>query len=298
MAVFADALAYMGGYGIKAYLIAQDLNQIVEHYTRNESIVSNCHIRVAYTPNKVETAELLSKMTGTTTVQRAAMSFSGSRTSNIMTNVQGSVEHVQRPLMTVDEIMRLPGAKKEGLGNDQKIVEPGKMLIFVAGTYPILGTQILYFLDKELRRRASLAPPTQFYIINHTTGIDSIGTLMLQPRDSARGAYAAPPSAIPATNKASNQLDESRQIADRPLTINLDDLDAEEDDKLFSQLPSAPNPAATTSGEGNTITPMIPTNANGEEVDSAAIPLDGEELGDDDSPEPVPAHAGDFGNEY
>ncbi len=63
MEIFADALSYMAGYGLKAYLITQDIRQIVDAYGQNESIVSNCHMRIAYAPNQFETAELLSKMT-------------------------------------------------------------------------------------------------------------------------------------------------------------------------------------------------------------------------------------------
>ena len=72
-----DALSYMAGYGLKAYLITQDIRQIVDAYGQNESIVSNCHVRIAFAPNQVDTAELLSKMTGTTTVQKASFNFSG-----------------------------------------------------------------------------------------------------------------------------------------------------------------------------------------------------------------------------
>ena len=50
--VFQEALAYIAGYGIKAYLIAQDIAQLWGAYGRDESIVSNCHIRIAYAPNK------------------------------------------------------------------------------------------------------------------------------------------------------------------------------------------------------------------------------------------------------
>ncbi|TAN16228.1 MAG: conjugal transfer protein TraG [Rhizobiaceae bacterium] len=79
MEIFADALSYMAGYGLKAYLITQDIRQVVDAYGHNESIVSNCHVRIAFAPNQVETAELLSKMTGTQTVQKASYNFSGSR---------------------------------------------------------------------------------------------------------------------------------------------------------------------------------------------------------------------------
>ena len=36
------------------------------------------------------------------------------------------------------------------------------MLIFVSGHHPILGTQMLYFLDPLLNSRAEMAPPTEF----------------------------------------------------------------------------------------------------------------------------------------
>ncbi len=62
MEVFADALSYMAGYGLKAYLVTQDLAQIVEEYGPNESVVSNCQVRVAFAPNKYETAELLTRI--------------------------------------------------------------------------------------------------------------------------------------------------------------------------------------------------------------------------------------------
>jgi type IV secretion system protein VirD4 len=39
------------------------------------------------------------------------------------------------------------------------------MLIFVSGHYPIYGTQILYFTDPVLARRADLPPPSDFFAI-------------------------------------------------------------------------------------------------------------------------------------
>jgi type IV secretion system protein VirD4 len=169
MEIFADALSYMAGYGLKAYLITQDIRQIVDAYGQNESIVSNCHVRIAYAPNQVETAELLSKMTGTTTVQKASFNFSGSRFSPVMSHVNGSVDHVERPLMTPDEVMRLRPPQKSGNGSSEKIVAPGDMLIFVSGHFPILGMQMLYFFDPELQRRAAIAPPGSLQTLDGKT---------------------------------------------------------------------------------------------------------------------------------
>jgi type IV secretion system protein VirD4 len=159
MEVFADALSYMAGYGIKAYLITQDIRQIVDAYGQNESIVSNCHVRIAFAPNQYETAELLSKMTGTKTVQKASYNFSGSRFSPVMGHVNASVDHIERPLMTPDEILRIKPPAKAGDGDSERIVAPGHMLIFVSGHFPILGTQMLYFADSQLAMRAALPPP-------------------------------------------------------------------------------------------------------------------------------------------
>lgn len=162
MEIFADALSYMAGYGLKAYLITQDIRQIVDAYGNNESIVSNCHVRIAYAPNQYETADLLSKMTGVTTVPKASYNFSGSRFSPVMQRVNASVDYIERPLMTPDEVSRLKPPQKQGDSDSEKIVAPGQMLIFVSGHYPILGTQMLYFLDSVLSDRAELPPPVEF----------------------------------------------------------------------------------------------------------------------------------------
>jgi type IV secretion system protein VirD4 len=101
-------------------------------------------------------------MTGTQTVQKASYNFSGSRLSPVMGHINASVDHVERPLMTPDEVLRLQPPQKQSEGEKEKIVAPGQMLIFVSGNYPILGTQMLYFLDPVLSARASMKPPTRF----------------------------------------------------------------------------------------------------------------------------------------
>ncbi|HKV53713.1 MAG TPA: type IV secretory system conjugative DNA transfer family protein [Candidatus Binataceae bacterium] len=79
--VFAESLSLVAGYGIKACLIAQDLSQIHAAYGHDEAITSNCHTRVAFAPNRIETARLLSQMTGETTVRHAHRTVSSSGAS-------------------------------------------------------------------------------------------------------------------------------------------------------------------------------------------------------------------------
>jgi type IV secretion system protein VirD4 len=175
MELFADALSYMAGYGLKAYLITQDIRQILDQYGVNESIVSNCHIRIAYAPNQLETAEVLSRMTGTKTVQKASFNFSGSRLAPIMGHVNGTVDHIERPLMTPDEILRRRPARKQRYDDSKRIVAPGQMLIFVSGHNPILGTQILHFADPVLSERAQISPPTDLPSRPNSESLDELG---------------------------------------------------------------------------------------------------------------------------
>jgi type IV secretion system protein VirD4 len=154
--VFESALAYIAGYGMKAYIITQDVQQLYKAYSNFESIISNCHVRVAYAPNKVETAEWMSRMAGQATVVKEQLSTSGKRFGLLLEQVSRSYQEVQRPLLTPDEIMRLPGPRKDAKGD---ISEAGEMLVFVAGQPVIRGHQILYFRDPTFSQRSRIAPP-------------------------------------------------------------------------------------------------------------------------------------------
>jgi hypothetical protein len=52
---FESALAFMAGYGLKSFLIAQSLYQIEKAYGPNTSILDNCHVRVAFATNDERT---------------------------------------------------------------------------------------------------------------------------------------------------------------------------------------------------------------------------------------------------
>ncbi len=192
MEIFADALSYMAGYGLHAYLIAQDVRQIVDAYGDNESIITNCHVRAAFAPNQLETAELISRMTGKRTIQRAQLNYSGSRLSPILGQMSANVDNVERELMTPDEVLRLRPPRKEGTGESEKIVAGGDMLVFVAGRYPIYGRQMLFFQDPIFLSRASIPAPTDLFQVDrdgdivpqrpvtltqrHISAVDAVGS--------------------------------------------------------------------------------------------------------------------------
>lgn len=155
--IFERALAFMAGYGIKAFLIVQDLVQLQGAYGRENAIMGNCHIRVAYAPNEVATAKTLSEMCGKATIVQTKRSRNRKALQLMGGSVTDNVSEIGRPLLTPDECMRLKPAKKSRR-DPSKIVRAGDMLIFAAGFPPILGRQPLYFFDKTLLARSLMAP--------------------------------------------------------------------------------------------------------------------------------------------
>ncbi|SEO19179.1 type IV secretion system protein VirD4 [Nitrosospira multiformis] len=153
--ILQESLAFLAGYGIKCYLICQDLSQLKSSrtgYGQDESITSNCHIQNAFPPNRVETAEHLSKLTGQTTIVREQVTKGDRHTSR-------TLQEVQRSLLTVDECLRMPGPVKGVKDGNDVIEKPGDMIIYVAGFPAIYGRQPLYFQDAIFQKRAEVPAP-------------------------------------------------------------------------------------------------------------------------------------------
>jgi hypothetical protein len=65
------------------------------------------------------------------------------------------------------------------------------MLIFVSGHHPILGTQMLYFLDPILSARAALDPPTEFCTLEDSKTVPQL------PLNRTRNVVSKPEIALP-----------------------------------------------------------------------------------------------------
>ncbi len=76
---FESALAFMAGYGIRAFLIAQSLNQIDKAYSEHNSILDNCHVRIVFATNDERTAKRVSDSLGAATEMRAQKNYAGHR---------------------------------------------------------------------------------------------------------------------------------------------------------------------------------------------------------------------------
>tara|TARA_R100001086_G_scaffold108369_1_gene54705 strand:- start:238 stop:2157 length:1920 start_codon:yes stop_codon:yes gene_type:complete len=147
---FETSLAFMAGYGVRAFLIAQSLNQVEKAYGQNHSILDNCHVRIAFATNDERTAKRVSDMLGTMTEQRNQKNYTGHRLAPWLSHVMVSQQETQRPLMTPGEIMQMPA---------------GDALIFLASHPPIKARKLRYFEDQNfidrvggLERPAACAP--------------------------------------------------------------------------------------------------------------------------------------------
>ncbi|PVM84447.1 conjugal transfer protein TraG [Caulobacter radicis] len=141
---FETALAFIAGYGIRAYLIAQSLNQISKAYGENNAILDNCHVRIAFSSNDERTAKRISDALGTATELRAQRNYAGHRLSPWLSHVMVSRQETARPLLTPGEVMQL---------------SPDDALVLVSGLAPIRAKKLRYYEDDNFARRVA-APPT------------------------------------------------------------------------------------------------------------------------------------------
>ena len=140
---FESSLAFMAGYGIRAFLIAQSLNQVEKAYGQNNSILDNCHVRIAFATNDERTAKRISDMLGTTTEQRNQKNYTGHRLAPWLSHVMVSQQETQRPLLTPGEVMQMPA---------------DDALIFLASHPPIRAKKLRYYEDRNFIERVGALP--------------------------------------------------------------------------------------------------------------------------------------------
>ena len=144
---FESALAFMAGYGLKSFLIAQSLNQIEKAYGPNNAILDNCHVRVSFATNDERTAKRVSDALGTATELRAMKNYAGHRLSPWLGHLMVSRQETARPLLTPGEVMQLP---------------PEDELVLVSGVPPIRAKKARYFEDPRLAERVLPPPKSSF----------------------------------------------------------------------------------------------------------------------------------------
>ncbi|MEE3502903.1 conjugal transfer protein TraG [Acidiphilium acidophilum] len=186
---FESTLAFMAGYGIRAFLIAQSLNQIQKAYGEHDAILDNCHVRVCFATNDERTAKRVSEALGTATELRAMKNYAGHRLAPWLSHLMVSRQETARPLLTPGEVMQLP---------------PTDEIVMIAGLPPIRAKKLRYYEDSFFRDRMlptpmlsadcySDRPPARG---DDWTDIAAISTQSVEPSDTDKPA--ADPPADPA----------------------------------------------------------------------------------------------------
>ena len=180
---FETALAFMAGYGLNSFLIAQSLNQIEKAYGPNNSILDNCHVRVCFATNDERTAKRVSDALGIATELRAMKNYAGHRLSPWLGHLMISRQETARPLLTAGEVMQLP---------------PAEELVLVSACHPIRAKKARYYEDSRFKSRV-LPPPSLTTVSEGTSGdrpkrgADDWSALPLQaPEEDAAGSIAGP----------------------------------------------------------------------------------------------------------
>ena len=133
------ALAVCAGYGIKVCIVAQDVNQLNKEYTKDNSIASNCHVHIYFTPNLdsgAATAASISKNLGKKTIKTVSHSDGGG-----LGKGSNSESFTGRDLMTPDEVSHMSSERE---------------LVFVAGHRPIYGNKLRYYLQPFFTKRLTM----------------------------------------------------------------------------------------------------------------------------------------------
>ncbi len=192
---FESALAFMAGYRLKAFLIAQSLNQIEKAYGSNNAILDNCHVRVSFATNDERTAKRISDALGTATELRAMKNYAGHRLSPWLGHLMVSRTETARPLLTPGEVMQLP---------------PNEEIVMVSGLPPIRGTKARYYADPRFQGR--LLPPPELRPTDPAR----------RPKDDWTALAAVAPPPLPATpsDRAEEPVAEQRAEAESSAADN------------------------------------------------------------------------------
>jgi type IV secretion system protein VirD4 len=186
---FETSLAFLAGYGVRAFLIAQSLNQVEKAYGEKNAILDNCHVKIAFATNDERTARRISDMLGSKTEQRHQRNYAGHRLAPWLSQVMVSQQETQRPLMTPGEVMQMNARDA---------------LVMIASMPPIRAKKLRYYKDHNFITRTGSVPVPEGADISlqarspvtRIEGSDSYGG----SRSRVREPYQADPEITPSTD--------------------------------------------------------------------------------------------------
>lgn len=140
---FEKSLRLLSGYGVKVMFVAQSLNDIVETYGANNTILDNCAVYTAFSALDPLTQDKVSRLTGTvleTRTSRSSPAGLGTGRSSV------SRSQIERPLLEPGEIRALP---------------EDVQLTFAVGIRPLRTHKLHYDQREPFRTRAEDVAPDQ-----------------------------------------------------------------------------------------------------------------------------------------
>lgn len=140
---FEKSLRLLSGYGVKVMFVAQSLNDIVETYGANNTILDNCAVYTAFSALDPLTQDKVSKLTGAvleTRISRSGPDGLGGGRASV------SRAQVERPLLEPGEVRSLP---------------EDVQLVFAAGIRPLRTRKLCYDRREPFRTRARDVAPDQ-----------------------------------------------------------------------------------------------------------------------------------------
>lgn len=140
---FEKSLRLLSGYGVKVMFVAQSLNDIVETYGANNTILDNCAVYTAFSALDPLTQDKVSRLTGTISETRESRSSPAGLGAGRSTVSRSPTD---RPLLEPGEVRALPDDIQ---------------LVFVAGRRPLRTRKLQYDRRRPFRERAELPAPDQ-----------------------------------------------------------------------------------------------------------------------------------------
>jgi type IV secretion system protein VirD4 len=189
---FAEAMSHMAGFGVRACLAVQTLNQIYKFYGPNESITDNCDSVIRFTPNSLDSAEGISRLVGQTSVRHAHRTQSGGAPSV-------SEQETGRPLMTPDE---------------SRCMAVDEVLIFARGQHPIRAPLLSYHKQRYFRRLSAIKPPASDRIERDTEPeAKAVARVEPQSQDAAEPVQAMLAPTVIAAKEPAAQSQHGEQLS-------------------------------------------------------------------------------------
>jgi type IV secretion system protein VirD4 len=140
MRALEQAVAYMAGFGVKLWIVLQDLTQLKRHYQDGwETFLGNAGVIQAFSVSDLTTCEYLSKRLGETTFQITNKIDVGTAQA-----LQGDTglrrEFKTAPLIAPDELARKFARSPNGRGG----AAGGLALVLIAGAHPFIVDRVFH----------------------------------------------------------------------------------------------------------------------------------------------------------